>query len=148
EKLVGIAPGASNDNGQITGASSAMEYKRAEEKSYHPVTELNITGLSRGTYYVRYAATSEYKPSPSVIIDLNHEQAPPKGLKGIAPTSFANNNGQIEGVTSEHEFKKAAADRFEPVKESSLAQLEAGTYHVRTAAKYGYHASSVTEVQI
>ncbi|NBD27104.1 S-layer homology domain-containing protein [Paenibacillus glycinis] len=53
--LTGVAPTTGN-NGQITGANAALEYKAASATDYAPVTGTAITGLAPGTYNVRYAA--------------------------------------------------------------------------------------------
>lgn len=59
--LAGIAPASSaNNNGRITGTNSAQEYKRSGGADYTRVTGTEITGLTPGTYLVRYAAKFGY----------------------------------------------------------------------------------------
>src|SRR5690606_37518625 len=106
--LSGKAPSSATANdGEITGVSTALEDKRADDRSYTPVTGDVITGLATGTYYVRAAATETLKPSPSVIIDLLVDQEAPSGLSGTAPTSSANDDGRIQGTTVDLEYRLA-----------------------------------------
>jgi len=78
----------------------------------------------------------------------NQDQDPPKGLKGVAPTSLANDDGKITGVTDAMEYKLSTADEWIPVPEGAteITGLAAGTYYVRYAAKTGYNASEAVEV--
>lgn len=59
---VGLAPvattGPSFSNGKITGVTADMEYRKNEETTYTKVTGTQITGLTAGTYCVRYRDTT------------------------------------------------------------------------------------------
>ena len=48
---------ADNDDGKLTGVTTAMEYKEANAASWTDGTGNDITGLVPGTYYVRVKAT-------------------------------------------------------------------------------------------
>ncbi len=51
---------AGGTDGKITGTTNSMEYRPSTSSTYKPVTGTEITGLSAGTYYVRYAAKPGY----------------------------------------------------------------------------------------
>ncbi|MCL6458566.1 MAG: S-layer homology domain-containing protein [Gorillibacterium sp.] len=61
--LHGLAPtSAKGNDGQITGtANKSLEYKLIGNTEYTPVTGEAITGLTPGTYKVRYAAIAGYQ---------------------------------------------------------------------------------------
>ena len=61
-------PGA--NNGTMTGVTTTMEYRRSTDTVYAPIPGTTITGLSPGTYYVRYAATASYNPGPDTVITI------------------------------------------------------------------------------
>ena len=54
---------AGKADGIITGVDSTMEYRKETDVDYTAVTGSEITGLSDGTYYVRYAAKTNYEAS-------------------------------------------------------------------------------------
>lgn len=60
--LVGVAPTSlANNDGKITGTTTAMEYKLSTEPiTWTPATATEIIGLAAGTYNVRYAAREGY----------------------------------------------------------------------------------------
>lgn len=59
-----------NNDGKIIGVDSLMEYQKSGETRWTAVDGTEITGLSDGTYYVRYAATNNYNESESVELTL------------------------------------------------------------------------------
>ncbi|MFC3749442.1 S-layer homology domain-containing protein [Paenibacillus sp. GCM10012306] len=166
-ELSAVAPTSTTANdGQITGVlNKSLEYKRADEADYKPVSGEAITGLAPGTYQVRYAskpgyqgptnaagATAiPYKPGQAIEIVVpafTHQQAAPTELIGVAPTTPANNDGQITGTNSALEYKPAAAADYIPVTGEAITGLVPGFYEVRYAAKEGYSASPVTRVEV
>src|SRR5450830_1138718 len=60
ETLVGVAPTVAGNDGKITGTTTAMQYKLSTDATYTAVTGTSITGLTAGTYNVRYAAKTGY----------------------------------------------------------------------------------------
>ncbi|MBB6670209.1 S-layer homology domain-containing protein [Cohnella nanjingensis] len=151
--LSGIAPSAPDAaDGQIIGVTEGQEYKLASAKDYIPVTGTAITGLTPGSYLVRFAAKPGYSQSPAVEVVVpayeNLDQAAPTGLTGIAPTSAANNDGQITGTSDGQEFKLHGDSIYRPATVPAIRGLAAGTYHVRFAAKLGYNASPDAEVVV
>lgn len=77
---------------------------------------------------------------------LTRLETVPTGLAGVAPTSSANNNGQITGTTNkalEYKLKSAADSAYTAVSGNAITGLAAGTYSVRYAAKNGYNGPTV-----
>ncbi|MEN1762218.1 S-layer homology domain-containing protein [Anoxynatronum sibiricum] len=146
--LAGIAPtSTANNDGKITGTTTTMEYKQPSSSTWLEVTGTEITGLSAGTYKVRFKAKTGFHASPSVDVTVpeyvapNQDQSAPTGLAGIAPTSTANNDGKITGTTTTMEYKLHASSTWLEVTGTEITGLSAGTYKVRFKAKTGFHAS-------
>ncbi|MDD4494567.1 MAG: hypothetical protein PHV32_09530 [Eubacteriales bacterium] len=58
--LNGVMPTSSaNNDGQITGTTTAMEWKAAADSTYTACTGEQITGLVPGSYHVRYKAVGD-----------------------------------------------------------------------------------------
>lgn len=164
--LTGVAPtSADSKDGQIVGTNGALEYKLAEDAVYTPVTGTSITGLVPGTYTVRYAASAGYQgpttaEGPTVIpynagqaisVEVpvfSQQQAAPTGLEGIAPTSEANDDGQITGTTEGQEYRPVGGADYKLVTGKSITGLVPGFYNVRYAAKEGYSAGEDVTVEI
>lgn len=155
--LEGVAPSGPNvKDGQITGITEGLEYKDASvADAVYGKIEGNgasgiLTGLAPGTYTLRYAATDKLAVGPSVdvVVPTKQAQDAPTGLEGVAPTSAANDDGQITGVTADLEYKAHGATAYTPVTGSAITGLAAGKYHVRVAAKPGFYASADVEVEV
>lgn len=164
--LTGVAPTAAySKDGQILGTSSALEYKLAGDTAYTPVSGSAITGLAPGVYKVRYAATSGYQGPTNAagptIIPYNagedvsvevpayiHQQAAPTGLLGVAPTSEANDDGQITGSAEGQEYKGVGEADYKPVTGVAITGLTPGFYNVRFAAKEGYSVGKDATVEV
>lgn len=164
--LQGVAPTATDSkDGLIVGTNAALEYKLAADSSYIPVSGATITGLAPGVYKVRYAATSGYQgptntAGPTVIpynagqdvtVEVPAyipEQAAPTGLVGIAPTSEANDDGQITGTAVGQEYRHAQETTYKAVIGSSITGLTPGFYNVRYAEKEGYKAGKDATIEI
>ena len=89
--LLGVAPTTrGGSDGRITGADASMEYRAASESAYLPCPGAEITGLTAGTYYVRYRASEDrnYAASPetAVIVGEGAEA-------GYCTVSFDKNGG-------------------------------------------------------
>lgn len=63
-------------DGKITGTTTLMEYKKDGETVYKDATEGEITGLTKGTYLVRYKATDDLLASPDASIEVKDYVAP------------------------------------------------------------------------
>ncbi len=69
--LTGVAPTtASNNDGQITGTTTAMEYKLSADAYWTACSGDSITGLLPGSYEVRFAAKTGYNASPSTTVTV------------------------------------------------------------------------------
>ena len=67
--LTGVAPTtASNNDGKITGTTTAMEYKLSSASAWTACQSTSIMGLLPGSYDVRYASKTGYNASPSITI--------------------------------------------------------------------------------
>lgn len=153
--LQGVKPTTyfSND-GKITGTNIAMEYKlsSASENDWKIANETEVTGLSAGTYYVRYKATENYNASLNATVTVNAganvEQSAPTGLEGISPTVYGQENGKITGTTALMEYKKSESGTYIKATETETIGLVAGDYYVRYAARTGYNFGADTKVVI
>lgn len=52
-----------NNNGELIGVTTEMEYRKSDDTDWAPGTGNDITGLEPGTYYVRYKETDTTLPS-------------------------------------------------------------------------------------
>ena len=59
---------ADNNDGKLTGVTTAMEYKKSDAESWTAGTGSDITGLVPGTYYVRVKATETANASEKQIL--------------------------------------------------------------------------------
>lgn len=69
--LAGVAPTTvSNNNGQITGVATTMEYKLHSASTWTTVTGTTINGLAAGNYDVRYAAKTGYNAGTTASVTV------------------------------------------------------------------------------
>ena len=76
--LAGVAPtsGANND-GKITGVTTAMEYSTASDfRTKTACTGTEITALAAGTYYVRIAETDTHEAGEAATVEVPAYSAP------------------------------------------------------------------------
>lgn len=165
--LTAVSPtSATSNDGQITGTlNKSLEYKLASESAYKRVTGEAITGLAPGTYQVRYAGKSGYQgptvpagPAETpygpgqateiIVAPFIQSQAAPTGLTGVAPTTPANDDGQITGTASSQEYKPAGSAPFIPVTGGAITGLTPGFYEIRYAAKEGYRAGDIAKIEV
>ncbi len=63
-----------NNNGSIDGVDDTMEYRKEGETVWTSIEDTEITGLSSGTYYIRYKADGTALASPAeeitIILDM------------------------------------------------------------------------------
>ncbi|RAV19560.1 S-layer homology domain-containing protein [Paenibacillus contaminans] len=119
--LLGLAPEEANGNGKIVLVEndelkplpSGLEYKleEANESAYAPVQGDALSLEPDRFYEIRYAAkTAEgiyYGPSAAqtVYVPGYKQLAPPSALEAVHPSSLANDDGQITGLTAGAEYK-------------------------------------------
>jgi|GEM_PF-2019672 len=73
-------------DGKISGTTSAMEYKLSSAPTYSAASDTETTGLSAGTYDVRYAAKTGVMASPSVTVTVSEGPARTYTLTVAAPS--------------------------------------------------------------
>ena len=77
--------------------------------------------------------TTDAKSIPWSIAKADGPAAP-TGLAGIAPTTAANNDGKITGITAAMEYKRSDADTWTEGTGADIIGLTPGTYYVRVKA--------------
>lgn len=137
--VISHANSDTNIKGIIEGLNDTMEYRKLGEEDYTPVTGSSINDLEPGSYQIRYAATDSLKASPPVTVDIRNEakadrEAPTaEGLVITPPTAAGGNDGRIENVTADMEYRKADQGGYMPVSGTSIEGLETGSYELRYA---------------
>ncbi|NCB41496.1 MAG: S-layer homology domain-containing protein [Clostridia bacterium] len=104
-----------------------------------------------------HAGTLEVAPGIPVIVAApaggggggtsKNNQSAPIGLVGV-PTSYGAINGKITGTTNAMEYKRSNDSVYSIASETEIADLPAGTYNVRYAAKPGFYAGAASEIKI
>ena len=94
--LEGVKPTtAGGSDGKITGVNEQMEYCKSGADSYTDCTGKEITGLSAGTYEVRYKENNNYKESPAFTVTVPDADMPVYILEIINGTG---NGTYVEGT--------------------------------------------------
>ena len=86
---------AGGSDGKITGVTEQMEYRKSGADSYTACTGTEITGLSAGTYEVRYKENNNYKESPAFTVTVPDADMPVYILEIINGTG---NGTYVEGT--------------------------------------------------
>ncbi|WP_310830171.1 DUF5695 domain-containing protein [Paenibacillus pedocola] len=126
-------------NGVIEGVNDTMEYRKLGDENYVPVTGTRIDNLLPGSYQIRYAAAEGLQASPPVTVEIRNEakddrEAPAAdSLVVTPPTAAGGNDGKIENVTADMEYRKVEGGMYLPVSGTSIEGLEAGSYELRYA---------------
>ena len=92
---------AENNDGQITGVDSTMEYQKEGDTTWTAVTGTTVTGLKNGKYYVRVKATETTKASSAADVEVDAYTDP--ASTNYTVTFDANGHGtapQAQTVTS------------------------------------------------
>ena len=143
-----------NTKGKIEGLNDTMEYRQLGEVSYSPVSDTSIENLEPGSYQIRYAATELLNASQSVTVVILNEakddrDAPNADDLVITPPTIAGgNDGKIENVTVEMEYRKVDGGAYTPISGNSIENLEAGSYEIRYAETGTENPSSAIVVVI
>ncbi len=115
-------------DGKIGGLTTAMEYSKEENGEYIQIAEPENMTFASGTYYVRYAANTNYEPSAPTIITIG------AGDK-IAVTFVA--DGQIVDTA----FVDYGAD----VDMTEIEQIPAKEGHDKIAPYWNNDGKNITE---
>ena len=67
---------AGGSDGKITGVNENMEYRKSGDSSYIACTGTEITGLSAGTYEVRYKGDKNHEESPAFVVTVPDADKP------------------------------------------------------------------------
>ncbi|MGC7870150.1 cell wall-binding repeat-containing protein [Desulfosporosinus sp. SYSU MS00001] len=153
--------GAGGTSVTITGSGfsgvTAVKFGGTTGSGITVVSDTSLTVTSpAGSGTVDVTVTTPYGTSTVVSSDQftyvapNQDQSAPTGLTGIAPTSAANNDGKITGVTDSMEYRLQGAANYTPVPASAtvITGLAAGTYQVRLAAGPGLNAGPDADVVV
>ena len=99
--LIGVAPTTKGgSDGKITGVTDKMEYRMAGETVYTPCTGSEITGLSAGTYDVRYRASKNLKAGDDAKV-LVGKSEPPQPTEFTVTFDANGGRGSMEPETVE-----------------------------------------------
>ena len=94
--LVGEKPTtAGGSDGKITVVNENMEYRKSGDSSYIDCTGKEITGLSAGTYEVRYKGDKNHEESPAFVVTVPDADKPVYSLEIINGTG---NGTYVEGT--------------------------------------------------
>ena len=94
--LEGVKPTTADDSdGKITGVNEQMEYRKSGDSSYTNCTGTEITGLSAGTYEVRYKGDKNHEESPAFVVTVPDADKPVYILEIINGTG---NGTYVEGT--------------------------------------------------
>ena len=86
---------AGGSDGKITGVNENMEYRKSGDSSYIACTGTEITGLSAGTYEVRYKGDKNHEESPAFVVTVPDADKPVYILEIINGTG---NGTYVEGT--------------------------------------------------
>ncbi|MEE8836578.1 MAG: hypothetical protein SOH80_06325 [Eubacteriales bacterium] len=148
------ASSSTAEDGKISNVTDAMEYQKDGDTSWTAVGngKTEITGLTAGTYKVRYAGTADKNASDvtSVEVGTKTDQTAPTGLTATKASSSTATDGKISGVTATMEYQIDGATTWTAVGENQteITGLTAGTYKVRYAGTADKNASPVSTVEV
>lgn len=101
-------------DGKLTGVTSAMQYRKTGESSWNYISGDSVSGLSAGSYEVRYKATSSAFASAAKTVNIGTEPLSfadntsfdiPEGAAGTAISSFSV-AGAADGGKKPYTFSK------------------------------------------
>ncbi|WP_168735571.1 DUF5695 domain-containing protein [Cohnella fermenti] len=127
----GVMPTASNGtDGQLIGVTSAMEYRKEGTETYTAITGTEVTGLSAGTYFVRYMQTSSLNASPDkeVVIPEGQNEAQASISGPSSPVFVGQSFDLAVGVTGlTHDFNMLSVElKYDPTMIEFAASLDDG----------------------
>ncbi len=139
EWTISNANSSTSAKGKIEGVNDTMEYRKLSDAGYAPVTGASIENLEPDSYQIRYAATDELNASEPTTVEIRDEakedrDAPEANNLVVTPPAVAGgNDGKIENVTDEMEYRKVDGGAYIPVSGTSIENLGAGRYEIRYA---------------
>ena len=129
---------ASNNDGKLTGVTTAMEYQKQGDTEWTAGTGSDITGLVPGTYYVRVKATDTTNASANQTLTIAAYQKEAAVVTKTPTEKTLTYNGQAQelvtaGTATGGEMQYAlgtATEATKPYTTSIPTATDAGTYYV------------------
>ncbi|MEG0456862.1 MAG: hypothetical protein RR549_01885, partial [Oscillospiraceae bacterium] len=136
-------------NGVIGVGSITVNY-------YSNDIKLQGNPINAGIYTVKIDVADglNYSGENDVVVSnfeiKNASQSAPTTPVGVNPTTMANNDGKITGVTLEMEYKKKSSQQWISVSssETELKNLANGEYEIRFKAKTNYNAGEIKTITL
>lgn len=96
------------------------------------------------------SSTSNLTLGGAGIYDVSEieDQTAPTDLVSIKTTTMISSDGEINGTTTDMEYRVSTSATYTACTGASITGLSAGTYYVRKKARIGYNASPDTEVVV
>jgi len=112
--------------------------------------------VDAGTYQVKidvaesdtYEAVSGLTDSAWTFTVEPASRQIPSGVTAVAETQQGKNDGMLQGVTAEMEYKAEGAEAYTPVSGDTVTGLAPGKYYVRYRGSKNYHPSETVEVTV
>lgn len=92
---------SSNNDGKLTGVSTAMEYKKSDAQSWTDGSGSDITGLIPGTYYVRVKASGAALASDDLSLDIREYTDPSAVATPVLPAGGSFTGSKSITITCE-----------------------------------------------
>ncbi len=89
-----------NNNGKLTGVTTAMEYKLSTASGWSNGTGSDITGLANGTYYVRVKATGTVLASDNQSLTIDAFVGTKETQPNATFTATGTDTGTLTNVTA------------------------------------------------
>ncbi len=148
---------SNNNNGQIWNVSAEMEYQKEGDNNWTTGTGANVTGLTPGTYYVRYKASSINLAGNAQTINIAAYNVPTlTGTVEITGTAKYNEQltatvtGSNNSGTLSYQWKRGTTDISGATGETyTLVEADIGTtikVIVTSSVESGSITSDVTAI--
>lgn len=121
----------SNNNGTLTGVTSAMEYMKSTASSWTAISGTTVTGLANGTYNVRVKATGTKLASDPKTVTINAFNAQKEATPAATFTATGDSTGTLTNVESGMKYSTNGTTWTNITSTSvELTGLSAGTIQV------------------
>ena len=112
-----------NNNGKISGVTTAMEYKKSEDSAWIAINGSEITGLVPGTYYIRLKATDTTHASANMELTIEEYVNPNQGNDASAPVYT---NDRTDNTSSDTTNDEEGEDYFDELRTDLSAAVKRG----------------------
>ncbi len=93
-----------NNDGKLTGVTTAMEYKLSTAVTWTSGTGSDITGLTTGNYYVRVKATGTVQASDEQTVTINAYSGTPAARPNTTFSFDGIDAGKLLGTTAQMKY--------------------------------------------